>query len=256
MHITIGVKIFGIAAGLLVLMGAAAGLSMRMTRTVDAQLVVLDKYYFPAYVRLAQANIHSVQESAYIRRLLLALDEGTPPDSTKIEDLRQRTRTSAEASDKELAEARERLNELIPDPIDFDDTVALARLDTHIEFLQEERHRYEAILAQLLEVAAAGQRSDENRILAELDSWRDDFDRRIEAARVEMRRLAGAAILGTRSFQERVVEISLALLALLFCDMQNFTGFSEEMTPAALVTVMNRYLTVMSEPVREHNGII
>src|SRR5207302_8359676 len=342
MHITIGVKIFGIAAGLLVLMGAAAGLSMRMTRTVDAQLVVLDKYYFPAYVRLAQANIHSVQESAYIRRLLLALDEGTPPDSTKVEDLRQRIRTSAEAS--------ERLNELIPDPIDFDDTVALARLDTHIEFLQEERRRYEAILAQLLEVAAAGQRSDENRILAELDSWRDDFDRRIEAARIEMRRLAGAAILGTRSFQERVVEISLALLALagllglivaaavttglvrpvrrllagtaaveqgaldtvvpvtsrdeigrltvsfnnmvtelrvkaqiretfgkyvdprivaglidrpeladpggprremtiLFCDMQNFTGFSEEMTPAALVTVMNRYLTVMSEPV-------
>src|SRR5205814_9400414 len=108
---------------------------------------------------------------AYIRRLLLALDEGTPPDSTKIEDLRQRTRTSAEASDKELAEARERLNELITDPIDFDDTVALARLDTHIEFLQEERRRYEAILAQLLEVAAAGQRSDENRILAELDSW-------------------------------------------------------------------------------------
>ena len=159
----VGVKIFGIAAGLLVLMGAAAGFSMRMTRTVDAQLVVLDRYYFPAYVRLAQANIHSVQESAYIRRLLLALDEGTPPNSTKIEDLRQRTRTSAEASDKELAEAREHLNELIPDPIDFDDTVALARLDTRIEFLQEERRRYEAILAQLLEVATAGQRSDENR---------------------------------------------------------------------------------------------
>ena len=45
-------------------------------------------------------------------------------------------------------------------------------------------------------------------------------------------------------------------MTILFCDMQNFTGFSEEMTPAALVTVMNRYLTVMSEPVREHNGII
>src|SRR5437762_12695555 len=165
MHITIGVKIFGIAAGLLVLMGAAAGLSMRMTRTVDAQLVVLDKYYFPAYVRLAQANIHSVQESAYIRRLLLALDEGTPPDSTEIEDLRQRTRTSSEASDKELAEACERLNELIPDPIDFDDTVALARLDTQIEFLQHKRRSYGAIMAQLLRVAPVGQRYDWKRVL-------------------------------------------------------------------------------------------
>src|SRR5439155_10130126 len=194
MRVTIAAKIFGIAVGLLLLMSAVAGLSMRMTRTVDAQLIVLDKYYFPAYVRLAQANIHSVEESAYIRRLLLALDEGAPSDSAKIEDLRQRTRISAEASDKELAEARERLNELILDPSDFDDTVALARLDTHIEFLQEERRRYEAILAPLLEAAAAGQRSDESRVLAELDGWRDDFDRRIEAARVEMRRLAGAAI--------------------------------------------------------------
>ena len=53
MRVTIGAKIFGIAVGLLLLMSAVAGLSMRMTRTVDAQLIVLDKYYFPAYVRLA-----------------------------------------------------------------------------------------------------------------------------------------------------------------------------------------------------------
>jgi len=39
---TIAVKIFGIAVGLLVLMGAAALLSLQMTRTVDAQLVVVD----------------------------------------------------------------------------------------------------------------------------------------------------------------------------------------------------------------------
>src|SRR5438876_7568934 len=132
MRVTIGAKIFGIAVGLLLLMSAVAGLSMRMTRTVDAQLIVLDKYYFPAYVRLAQANMHSVEESAYIRRLLLALDESAPPDPAEVEDLRRRIRTAADASDEELAEARQRLNEVIPEPIDFDDNVALARLDTHI----------------------------------------------------------------------------------------------------------------------------
>ena len=42
----------------------------------------------------------------------------------------------------------------------------------------------------------------------------------------------------------------------LFCDMKGFTAFSEGMTPAALVNVLNRYMTVMSEPVRHHNGII
>ncbi len=69
MRVTIGVKIFGIAAGLLILMAVVALLSMRMTRTVDDQLVIIDHNYFPAYVALAQANIHSVEESAYAGRL-------------------------------------------------------------------------------------------------------------------------------------------------------------------------------------------
>ena len=36
-RMTIGVKIFGIAVGLLVLMGAVAWINLHMTRTVDAQ---------------------------------------------------------------------------------------------------------------------------------------------------------------------------------------------------------------------------
>src|SRR5258708_30143912 len=42
----------------------------------------------------------------------------------------------------------------------------------------------------------------------------------------------------------------------LFCDMKSFTSFSEGMTPTGLVNVLNRYLTVISEPVRNNRGII
>jgi class 3 adenylate cyclase len=45
-------------------------------------------------------------------------------------------------------------------------------------------------------------------------------------------------------------------MTILFCDMKEFTAFSEGMTPAGLVNVLNRYMTVMSEPVRNNNGII
>ncbi len=62
MRITIGFKIFGIAVGLLILMAVVALLSLRMTRTVDDQLLIIDRNYFPAYVALAQANIRSVEE--------------------------------------------------------------------------------------------------------------------------------------------------------------------------------------------------
>ena len=90
MHVTIGAKIFGIAVGLLLLMGAVAWVSTRLTQTVDEQLVVFDRGYFPGYIQFAHANIHTVEESALIRRVLLAFDQGETATGAKITGLRQR----------------------------------------------------------------------------------------------------------------------------------------------------------------------
>jgi class 3 adenylate cyclase len=356
MRFPIGLKIFGIAVGLLILMAAAALLSMRMTRTVDGQLTIIDQNYFPAYVALAQANIRSVEQSAYVRRLLLAITD-RDDNTAKVDDLRQRVQSTGNASDVEIASARVLINRQIADPLDFDDNIALARLDDRIEALQEERGRYQAVLTKLLAAASADHKEQVSGLLTELDDRRDEFDHKIDAARGEMRRLAGAAIVGTRAYQQRVVAIGVALLAIaaalgitvaaavtmglvrpvrrllvgtaaveggaldtvipvtsrdeigrltqsfndmvgelrvkaqirdtfgkyvdprivaglidrpeltdakgsrremtvFFCDMKGFTAVSEGMTPAALVNLLNRYMTVMSEPVRSHNGII
>jgi class 3 adenylate cyclase len=356
MRVRIGLKIFGIAVGLLILMGAAALLSLRMTRTVDDQLRILGGNYYPAYVSLVHANIRSVQESAYIRRLVIALDE-TPHDDEKIADLRKRVAEAGKGSDDDLAEARVHINEQIADPLDFNDNVELARLDTKIEFLQINRRHFEQIYAKLLADEAKNDAEGIRDTLDDLDDMRDEIDRRIDSDRLEMNRLALGAINGTRAYQSRVIDISLALLLLaallgisiaaavtrglvrpvgrllrgttaveggaldtivpvtssdeigrltasfnkmvselkvkeriretfgkyvdprivaglidrpeltdpkgarremtiLFSDMQGFTSLSEGMTPVGLVNVMNRYLTMLSEPVRRNSGII
>jgi len=46
------------------------------------------------------------------------------------------------------------------------------------------------------------------------------------------------------------------VLTVLFCDLKGFTSLSEGMTPQGLVKVMNRYLSIMSEPIRTNRGII
>jgi class 3 adenylate cyclase len=356
MRVRIGLKIFAIAFGLLILMGAAALLSLRMTRTVDDQLRILGGNYYPAYVSMAHANIHSIEESALIRRLVLALDE-TPRDEAKVADLRARVAAAGKASDDDLVEARRHINEQIADPLDFNDNVALARLDTKIEFLQGDRKHYEEVYDNLLSDENAANAAGVRAELDDLDRLRDRFDKRIDADRADMGDLAHSAIDGTRTYQSRVIDISLTLLLLaallgisiaamvtrglvrpvgrllsgtaavhggaldtvvpvtssdeiglltqafnemvgelrtkaqiremfgkyvdprivaglidrpeltdpkgarremtiLFCDMQGFTSFSEGMTPVGLVNVMNRYLTVLSEPVRRNNGII
>ena len=355
LRLTIAFKIFSIVVGLLILMSAAALLSLRMTRTVDSQLDIIDENYFPAYVSLAQANIRSLEQSALIRRVLLRLTE-SPRDENRIADLRDRAAAAGKASDDTLAQAREHINAQIADPLDFNDNVALGRLDTRIEFLQEARRRYEVTYAKLV-VAAEQRAPDVAGLLADLDEIRDDLNYRVDAARADMRRLVKNAIVGTHAYQERVVEIGLVLLVIagllgvtvaaaitmglvrpvrrllagtaavergaldtvvpvtsqdeigrlthafnnmvgelkvkaqiremfgkyvdprivaglierpeltdaqgsrremtiLFCDMKGFTSFSEGMTPVGLVNVLNRYLTVISEPVRKNNGII
>lgn len=357
MRTTIGVKIFSIAGGLLILMGTAAVISLRMTQTIDAQLVVIDKNYFPAFVSLAQANIATLEESAFFRRLLLALDPHESDSREEAQDLQRNVAAAAAEADAALAAARKTINEQIVDLLDFDDNVALARLDTRVEFLQDQRRSYETLLARVRAHFESGQREEGNRLLHELDRLRDEFDRRMNTARGEMHDIASNAILGTRAYQARVVDLAIALLAvagllgllvagavtlglvrpvrrllagttaveggaldtvvpvtssdeigrlteafnsmvgelrtkaqiretfgkyldpriveglidrpeltdpkgarrqmtILFCDMQGFTSFSEGMTPAGLVAVLNRYLTVLSDPIRRHNGII
>jgi adenylate cyclase len=357
MRITIGIKIFGVALVLLVLMGTVAWINLRMTRTVDAQLVVIDKNYFPAVAGLAQAHIEKLEESSASRRLVAELLDGTPDPAAEIAQLRRRIATAGEGSGNYLAAARRNINEQISDPLNFDDDVALARLDTMVEQLQEARGRYERILARWIAAATAGDKAAADRIRPELDDWRDDWNMHMNRARDEMRAIAGHAIESTRAYQERNVETGIGLLVIagllglvvaavitsglvrpvrrllagtnavesgeldtvvpvtsrdeigrlteafnhmvaelrvkdqirdtfgkyldprivsallerpelidpqgdrremtiLFCDMQGFTGFSEGMTPAGLVNVLNRYLAVVSEPVRRNDGII
>ena len=53
-----------------------------------------------------------------------------------------------------------------------------------------------------------------------------------------------------------VTEGQRRVMTVIFCDMKGFTNLSEGLTPQGLVKIMNRYLSTMSEPIRERRGII
>ena len=94
------------------------------------------------------------QESAFIRRLVIAKIQ-SPDDQAKFTDLMQRIAAAAKASDEYLTEARQHINAQIADPLDFDDNVQLARMDTNIGFIQELRQEYEDVYSQVLKEAKA-----------------------------------------------------------------------------------------------------
>src|SRR5205814_5671888 len=119
---SIALKIFGVAVGLLVLMAIVSLIDLRMTRTVDAQLVVIDENYVPAVVTLAQAHIHKLEESTISRRLaaeLLDGDKSSADYAKSIDNLRQHLAEARTSADERLTEARQNINDQINDPLDF-----------------------------------------------------------------------------------------------------------------------------------------
>src|SRR5438105_3707782 len=45
-------------------------------------------------------------------------------------------------------------------------------------------------------------------------------------------------------------------MTVFFSDLVGFTAISERLTPSGLVNVMNRYLSLMSQPIRAQKGLI
>jgi adenylate cyclase len=89
-----------------------------------------------------------------------------------------------------------------------------------------------------------------NRMVDQLrhkEQIRQTFGRYIDPRIVEG--LIGQSTVAATEGQRRVMTV-------MFCDMKGFTGLSEGMTPQGLVKVMNRYLSIMSEPIRAQQGII
>ncbi len=356
MRITIGLKIFAIAVGLLALMAVVALLTTRLARDVGGQLDFVIQQYIPGYGALARANVRSVEQALYLRRVVIAYLE---PDSdpAAIEKNLQFFAEKGRQTDLELASARKQLTERLQEHAKFTDLVALARLDTRLELMTQDRQRYEVEVRSALAALERKDYAGFKREMVSVEALRDDFDHKIDAARHEMLLLVEGAAQETRRRQGQVITVSLLLMAMagalgllvagaitwglvgpvrrlldgtkaveagaldtvipvtsrdeigsltkafnqmvaelrvkariretfgkyidpriveglidrpaltgsggerrvmtvFFCDMKGFTSISEGLTPHGLVNVINQYLTTMSSPIRQHNGII
>ena len=356
MKISVGVKIFGVVTVLLILVGSAAWYNALTAENVQSLIVDVHDTYVPAYGSLARANLRSVEEGLFARRMVIAKLQ-SPDDKDGYAKLKQLATEKSQEADAEFAAARQIIGGEIADPASLENKLELTRLDVRLEFLQSRHKDYDAVLAALEAALDKGDAAEEKRRLDELDRQRDDLNAQTDTARREMLALLGAATQMAADKQARAVWIGLTLLGLalalgalaaalitgnlvrplrrllrgtalvqqgaldtevpvtsrdevgeltagfnsmvkelrakariretfgryvdpriveglidqpdrlagtgdrremtvLFCDMRGFTSLSEGMTPAGMVRIVNRYLALMSAPVRRNHGII
>jgi adenylate cyclase len=356
MKISVRDKIFGVVVVLSLLVGLAAAINVYEGRRIHSLLKAVEVTYLPAYQSVARANIRSIEEGLFARRLLIARLQA-PDDKAAIQRLERATADKSKDADAEIAAARSLIGQEMADSASLEDKPELARLDTRLDFLQRRHQEYEIVLSALDAAIEKGDSAEQKRQLDLLDRLRDMLNNEAETARHEMRVLVDDAVRKTGDAQGTSVWLSVALLALalvlgalaaalitvnlvgslrrllrgttlvqqgaldtevpvtsrdevgeltagfnamvrdlrdkariretfghyldpriveglidkpdqlgatgdrremtvLFCDMRGFTTLGEGMTPAGLVRVVNRYLTLMSEPIRRSHGII
>ena len=210
-RMTIAIKIFAIAAGLFGLMALVALLTLDLARDVGKQLDRVIDNYIPGYDALARANIRSVEQGLYLRRLLIARLV-TPPDLAAMAADRRIFAEKGQATDDALTAARKEIGARLSNPGPFTDVVALARLDTRLELMAPLRARYERQVATAL---AALDRNDVATFRREqpvVDELRDELNRSIDAARSEMLRLAEGAAVAGRQRQDQVIRVSVVVM--------------------------------------------
>ena len=104
MKISVGVKIFGVVVVLLILVGSAAWYNALTADKVLSLIVDVHDTYVPAYGNLARANLRSVEEGLFARRMVIAKLQ-SPDDKDGYARLKQQAAEKSQDADAELADA-------------------------------------------------------------------------------------------------------------------------------------------------------
>ena len=350
-------RIVAIAVGLIILMVATSVLSMVMVERVGHLLDELTARYVPANAHLTRINLLSLERALALRRMVIAKMQ-EPPDVIGYKIQKQLYDTKDVEVENEGQAARKLINAIIDDAGTPSDNAALGRIDSRIDSLMSDGRRHlKQTSGELISVLDAQDFAAGRRILAQVDSLRDELDGNIDVVRTELLKVSYGAIATIRSEQNQAVVTSAIVtllsaiiglifanlvsggiirsvrrllegtraveagdlaqsidvttedeigqlaagfnrmvmqlrdnervketfgkyidprvveglidrpnltaaegqrrvMTVLFCDMKGFTSLSEGMTPQGLVKVMNRYLSIMSEPIRTNRGII
>jgi adenylate cyclase len=219
MRLSIRMKVFSVALGLIALVAAASYVSNSLARAVNRQLHEVANGYLPAYAAAAGAHVGMIEEEQHLDQyLLLRLEAAGEPE--RLDALLEEHAASGRQANAALGELRRLTDQRIAAPGPFDDLIALGRVDAQLAALAEERTALEALHVRVLAAAAAAA-ADGAALRAELpalDASEERTDRHFERLQQAMLALVERAAAGAEARERDVIlstAIGLGLIALI-----------------------------------------
>src|SRR5882672_12519707 len=219
---TIRKRILGIAIGLIFLMAITSALSTVMTRRIAHQLDELSSKYVEAYGHLARMNNRSLEQSLALQRMVIGKMQ-SPPDNAGFADRQKIYEAKGLEIEQEAQAARTLINAIIEDTSTESDNARLGRIDDRIEHVNGDLRRYlSEEYKRLLPLLEAGNFTEARSILVRSDTFRDEFNQKVEEIRQDMMAQVRSDSVVTMRDQQTAITISAiltvlaALLGLMF----------------------------------------
>ena len=213
MRFSIGLKIFGIALFVLVLMMVVAFYTTWLAGRVQDQVEVIAQYYLPISNRVADAEVNVLEQEVHLEHLenLYLRD---PENSAEMERMRAAFTERGEEGDQHIAEALESVREGLNSDISGLDKVEFARLEPLLEAIEKEHQDFNDLSLRLLEALEQG--NDERfSTLSELSiREEEEFDLQLDQLRMELEKFVLASTLSTRDDERSIRMLSIILSSL------------------------------------------
>ena len=207
-------QIVGIAVGLIILMAITSVLSMVMSGRVAVYLDELTSKYVQAYGNLARMNVRSLEQALALRQMVIAKTRN-PPDETVYAERKRTYEAKGLEVGREADEARSLINSIINDNATQSDDARLARIDSRIESVSNDIRRYISDeSAKLVSFLESGNIAEVEHSLTRLDSFRDDFNTKVDAIRADMLSQVRADAVVTMTYQRQAIFVSAIVTVL------------------------------------------
>jgi class 3 adenylate cyclase len=211
---TIRKRILGIAIGLILLMAITSALSTVMTRKIAHQLEEFSTKYVEAYGHLARMNIRSLEQALAMRRMVITKMQ-SPPDDAGFADRQKAYEAKGQEIDQEAQAARALINAIIDDTSTASDNARLGRIDDRIEHVNGDLRRYlSEEYKRLLSLLEAGNFQAARSSLILSDTFRDEFNQKVEEIRTDMMAQVRSDSVVTMRDQQTAIAISAILTVL------------------------------------------
>lgn len=210
----IGTKIFGIATGMLTLLLGVTCFNYIRIRSINRELSDIADYLAPITENVATINVHALEQAIHFERILRHY-ETIVVDLAQVNVEKQAFIQKSRWVDEEIEDAIQVAKIAEQTTYTPKHLLAVARLRPLLDILEEDHQQLNDQSLDIIQLLAAGDQEEADLLSAQLTTFEDEFDERLQSILFELSDLIEVSAHQAQTYEQHTLRVSwsLALIA-------------------------------------------